>query len=169
MSLLSDIFARQLFLLILFWTSFLMDEVCSDWGGNYTQCCWRFDAGTSTDIAFCGSSGQLSSFSVSISPLHTHSLAHDAQTSFRISIFGHHTTMDAKWLMNQAILFFSAPKPLLRTYQTSGSFPQLKTFFLLLCQRFLKMCFLFVMFFSSQQTNGVLAMLSFLSCIGTSI
>lgn len=66
-----------------------------------------------------------------------------AQTSFGISVFRHHTTMDANWLMNQAILFFLAPKPLLRTYQTSGSYPQWKTFFLLLCQRVLKLCFLF--------------------------
>lgn len=108
--------------------------------------------------------------SLSLSLLYTHTHLHmHAQTSFRISVFGHHTTMDAKWLMNQAILLFLAPKPLLRTYQTSGSYPQLKTLFLLLCQRFLKMCFLFVMFFSSQQTNRVFAMLSRLSCIGTSI
>lgn len=129
---------------MLLWTSFLMDEVCSDWGGSYAQCCWGFDAGTSTDIAFCGSSGQLSSFSVSSSPLHTHTHLHmHAQTSFGISVFRHHTTMDAERLMNQAMLFFLAPKPLLRTYQTSGSYPQWKTFFLLLCQRVLKLCFLF--------------------------
>ncbi|XP_062156291.1 uncharacterized protein LOC133864095 isoform X2 [Alnus glutinosa] len=29
----------------------------SDPRGNYTQCCWGFDAGTSNDIAICGSSG----------------------------------------------------------------------------------------------------------------
>ena len=79
-----------------------MDELCSDRGGNYTQRCWGFDAGTSNDIAFRGISGQLSSFSVSPSHIHsactrTHAcaLAH-ACTDFGISGSGHHTTMDAE-------------------------------------------------------------------------
>lgn len=109
--------------------------------------------------------------SLSLALLHTHTHTHlhiHAQTAFGISVFRHHTTMDAKWLMNQAVLFFLAPKPLLRTYQTSGSYPQWKTFFLLLCQRFFKIVFFIRrVFSSSQKTNG--AMLSHLSCIGTSI
>lgn len=53
-----------------------MDELYSDPRGNYTQCCWGFDAGTSNDIAFCGSSGQHSSLCLYLSFTHTHKHKH---------------------------------------------------------------------------------------------